>query len=76
MRLQHSLDQGHGNGTQQAVAPHLVLCYALYDIHQTGAFRKGSPAPVADIAISSRVAYDDEVEEHYGKAGFHIPIVG
>ena len=76
VRLQHSLDQGDGNGTQQVVPSHLVLCHAPYDIHQAGAFRKRSPAPAADRAIPSRMAYDDEVEEHHGKAGFHIPIVG
>ena len=29
-----------------------------------------------DEAFPSRMAYDDEVEEHHGKAGLHIPIVG
>lgn len=76
MQLQHSLDQGDGNGTQQVVPSYLVLCHAPYDVHQAGAFRKRSPAPAADRTIPSRVAYDDEVEEHHGKAGFHIPIVG
>ena len=66
VRLPHTLDQGDGDGTQQVVTPHLVLCHAPHDIHQAGAFRKGSTAPVADRAIPSRVAYDDEVEEHYG----------
>ena len=45
----------------------------LMTSHQAGAFRKRSPAPAADRTIPSRVAYDDEVEEHHGKAGFHIP---
>lgn len=76
MRLSHSLDQGNGDGTLQVVTSYLVLCHAPYDIHQAGAFRKGSPTSVADRAIPSRVAYDDEVAEHYGKAGSHISIVG
>ena len=42
--LQHSLDEKDGDGTQQAVSPHLVLRHAPHDIYQTSAFRKGDAA--------------------------------
>lgn len=66
MWLQHPLDERDGDGAQQAVSSYLVLHHASHNLHQTSASHKGSAASIADRAIPSRMAYDDEAEEHHG----------